>query len=135
MTSGIFGASLASLTNGTTANAPDVLGSLQSLQNNGVNNDGGTIQTNGAGTVTIVTLAVTLGTLTRISKFTGTAINGKVTVSHGLGAVPDVVILIPSLSATPVAVALGYNPATLTSTQVDVWANTGFNFVGLAIKF
>lgn len=55
---GITGATVTSLSNGTTANAPDVLGSLQSLQANGVNNDGGAIQTNGAGLMTLLGMII-----------------------------------------------------------------------------
>lgn len=54
MTSGIFGASIVTLTNGTTANASDVMSSLNSLKSNGVNNDSGTVTTNGSGTLTAV---------------------------------------------------------------------------------
>lgn len=59
MTAGIFGASLTTLTNGTTANAPDVLGNDQALKTNGVNNDGGLIITDGAGSLVAVGLHAT----------------------------------------------------------------------------
>jgi hypothetical protein len=49
MPSGIFGATLTSITDGTTAHAPDVYASLQSLQNNGLNNDGALLQTDSSG--------------------------------------------------------------------------------------
>lgn len=50
MSTGI-GASITTLTNGTTANASDVMSSLNSLNSNGVSNDGGHIQTDGSGNV------------------------------------------------------------------------------------
>lgn len=46
-----IGASIVTLTNGTTANAPDVLNSLNSLNSNGVSNDGGAISTDGSGNI------------------------------------------------------------------------------------
>lgn len=51
MTTGI-NATITNLTNGTTANAPDVLASLNSLNSNGVSNDGGKISTDGNGNIT-----------------------------------------------------------------------------------
>lgn len=49
-----IGATLVNISNGTTANAPDVLTSLTDLNNAGVSNDGGTISTNGAGVITML---------------------------------------------------------------------------------
>lgn len=49
MPAGITGASITTLTNGTTANATDVMASLNSLKSNGVNNDSTAIQTDGSG--------------------------------------------------------------------------------------
>jgi hypothetical protein len=49
MASGIFGSTVTALTNGTTANAADVLASLNSIRSNGMNNDGGALQTDGNG--------------------------------------------------------------------------------------
>src|SRR5215475_15606587 len=51
MPSGIFGATITNLVNGTTASAPDVISSLSSLKSNGLNNDGALIQTDGSGNV------------------------------------------------------------------------------------
>lgn len=98
--------------------------------------DNGNIVTNGAGQVQLKSIAFAQGTFSRLSIFTGTSAAGKVTVNHGLGAIPDIVLLIFSgLSSTPVATTLGYNSATLSSTQVDVWASfAGVAFTGLAIK-
>lgn len=47
-----IGASLTTLSNGTIANAPDVLGDLNNINNGGVSNDGGAISTNGSGVMT-----------------------------------------------------------------------------------
>lgn len=49
MPSGIFGSTVTSISDGSTAHAGDVLTSLNSLKANGVNNDGATIQTDGGG--------------------------------------------------------------------------------------
>lgn len=61
MPTGIFGASLVTLTNGTTANASDVNSSLSSLKSNGVNNDGGLISTDSAGGITAVKFSTANG--------------------------------------------------------------------------
>lgn len=55
MSSGI-GASITNLSNGTVANAPDVLSSLNALNAAGVSNDGGLITTSGAGIMTLAGL-------------------------------------------------------------------------------
>lgn len=57
MASGIFGASLINMTNGTTANAPDVDANDLALKANGINNDGGLITTDGAGGMTLVSVS------------------------------------------------------------------------------
>jgi hypothetical protein len=49
MPSGIFGATLTTLTNGTTANASDVMASLNSIVASGLNNDSASLQTDGSG--------------------------------------------------------------------------------------
>ena len=54
MPSGITGATIVQINNGQTANAPDVMSSLNSLKTNGVNNDSGNIVTNGSGILTAV---------------------------------------------------------------------------------
>lgn len=61
MPSGITGATITTLTNGTTANASDVMASLNSLKNNGINNDGGTITTDGSGGITAVKFSTANG--------------------------------------------------------------------------
>jgi hypothetical protein len=63
MATGIVGASLTTLTNGTTANATDVLGNDQALKNNGVDNCGGQIQTDGAGGLTVVKVSNSQGVI------------------------------------------------------------------------
>jgi len=63
MPSGITGATITTLTNGTTASAADVMASLNSLKNNGVNNDGGTIVTDNAGGLTAVKISSASGQL------------------------------------------------------------------------
>lgn len=51
-----IGASIVTITDGTTAHASDVLTSLNNINNAGVSNDGGTISTSGAGVLTVVGL-------------------------------------------------------------------------------
>ena len=52
MPSGITGATITTLTNGTTASAADVMASLNSIKSNGVNNDAGAITTDNSGGIT-----------------------------------------------------------------------------------
>lgn len=61
-------ATLITLTNGTTANAPDVLTDLQNINNGGISNDGVTT-TDGAGTMTVV------GLITQILQCNPTAVS------------------------------------------------------------
>jgi hypothetical protein len=195
MSSGITGASLTSLANGTTADGPTVYQNDLNLKNNGVNNDGATITTDGSGNMTLVGLLVsgaagightTIGdilawdgsnntylkaasgehvyiqippgstiatfdsagnlTLSKVTLSTGSisriahnlavaCINGKTTVNHGLGAIPDVVLLTINSAGAGSTASVGYNPGTLSSTQVDVWANGTFNVDVTTIKF
>lgn len=57
--------------NGTLANAPDVLASLNSLKSNGVNNDGGAITTDNSGGITAVKFSTANGQI-RGTFFLGT---------------------------------------------------------------
>jgi hypothetical protein len=84
----------------------------------------------------VAQLELALGTVSRISKFGSfSTISGKVTVAHGLGAVPDLVLFVWNLTSTPSAATIGCDYSTLTSTNVDVWASIGANAIGFAIKF
>ncbi len=74
------------------------------------------------------------GSLSRLSIFSGAAVNGSTLIAHGLGAVPDFVVLMPKLTSTPTATTLGYDPASTTNVNVKVWANLAFNIIGLALK-
>ena len=89
------------------------------------------IGADGNGKLTVVKLQLTTGTLTRISKFSGT---GNQTVSHGLGANPDFVVIqyAGNFGSPPTHPAYFYNT---TSSQVTVVADGGYVWVGLAIKF
>lgn len=79
-------------------------------------------------------IALPLGTLTRVSKFTGTASTVSTFFNHNLGVIPDVVLLqLNGLSSTAHSVWADY--ATLTNTQVKITGDGANAFVGLAIKF
>lgn len=74
------------------------------------------------------------GTISRISMFTGTAPNVSTPFNHGLGAVPDMVLL--TLTGTNnTASMVKYDASSLTSTQVSIVSDSSRAFVGLAIKF
>lgn len=77
---------------------------------------------------------LTHGTLARISMFSGSAPNVSTPFNHGLGAVPDMVLL--TLTGTNnTASMVKYDASSLTSTQVSIVSDSSRAFVGLAIKF
>lgn len=82
------------------------------------------------------TINLLTGSLSRISRFTGTSAVGKVTVNHGLGAIPDLCEAFFIVGSTPSPHTIACNHATLTGTTVDVWCDVGgIGFEGFAIKF
>ena len=91
----------------------------------------GSISTNGSGTLTVKEIKLSTGTLARISKFSGT---GNQTVSHGLGANPDMVLVnsAGNFGSAPTHPIYWYNT---TSTQVTVVADGGYTWNALAFKF
>ncbi len=113
-----------------------LVGSSSTLSVDGIASFGSSAVVINSGQVQLASLAFSgIGSLSRISHFSGSCINGKVTVNHGLGAVPNFIIVVFNLSGTPIAATIGYNNSTLTSTSVDIWASIAANFVGLAIAF
>ena len=94
--------------------------------------DDANISANGSGQMSMLKLALTTGTVTRISRFSGT---GSVTAaSHGLGSTPDIILLqyAGNFGSPPDHPAYYYNEGT---TTVHVVADTGYFWYGLAIKF
>lgn len=87
------------------------------------------------GLLTLTKIALALGSITRISTFTGSTVAGKVTANHGLGATPDFVAAFFTVGSTPSPHLIACNTATLTSTTVDVWSDVGsIGFYGIALK-
>lgn len=126
-----------SVTNAATVNG-NIVGKGSSSLDNGL------LTTDGSGHVTANTFNLAgagadfnllLGSISRIHSFNAALINGKLTVAHGLGAIPDIIIITPRLSGIPSNATYGYNPATIDGTNVDLWANLGFNATVLAIRF
>lgn len=99
--------------------------------NSGTINSGTVNATN----VNSSTTSFTLGSITRISKFTRAVAVGINVTNHGLGATPDIVLLSFNLNSAPVAATIGYNEATKNATTIDIWSSVLTNVVGLAIKF
>ena len=86
------------------------------------------------GNLSMKTANLTTGSLTRSSKFSGTATTTPTFFSHGLGAVPDIVMLcLNGTSNSPHSVWCDYS--SLTSTQAKITADGSNPFVGWAIKF
>jgi hypothetical protein len=72
------------------------------------------------------------GQISRISHFTGTGTGAAQTVSHGMGATPDIVLLsyAGNFGGPPTHPAYWFNA---TSTQVTIVADNGFFWHALAI--
>ncbi len=83
-----------------------------------------------AGTFSLLT-----GSISRISAFSGTASVTATLFNHGLGAVPDIVLLQLTINSTTAHMVSYFNDASLTSTQVKIISDGTNSFVGLAIKF
>lgn len=92
-----------------------------------------TVDVNGI-TLLSGSLIFLLGSISRISKFSGTAASTGTTVNHGLGVVPDIILL--SLTGTSSALSMvKYDDTTMTTTTVKITSDSSRTFVGLAIKF
>jgi hypothetical protein len=98
--------------------------------------DGGSTITDGAGKLTLNTLQLLLGSLTRIAKAGPYAVDPVAAfVNHNLGAIPDYVFAI-SGAITAVLISITAEFATMTSTQVKLQSNTHLGAVYiLSIKF
>ena len=90
------------------------------------------ISANGGGQMTMLKLALTTGTITRISRFSGT---GSVTAAaHGLGGTPDIILFnyAGNFGSPPDHPIYYYNEG---ATTVHVVADSTYFWYGLAIKF
>lgn len=100
-------------------------------------NNADVVDINASG-ITILSGKVNLlsGAFSRVSTFTGTVGSAGALFNHGLGAVPDVV-LIQETNATGDLNTFNYDPASLTSTQVKIFGAgaTPRNFSAVAFKF
>lgn len=79
-------------------------------------------------------LSFLVGSISRVSMFSGTATTVVTAFNHNLGVAPDMILL--TLTGTNTSLSMvKYDPASLTSTQVNVISDSSRSFVGLAIKF
>lgn len=80
-------------------------------------------------------LSFIVGSLSRVSKFTGSFASATTTTfAHGLGVIPDI-ILITITGSTTTQQMVKYNSATMTTTNADLTSDAACSFVALAIKF
>lgn len=79
------------------------------------------------------TLALLAGSISRLSTFSGAATTTPTFFNHGLGTVPDLV-LIQRVGTSSAVETFGYDDTTMTTTQVKIVSNGSFNFRALAIK-
>lgn len=105
-------------------------------QNNNIVESRDIIQADAGVQLTGGTIGLLSGSMSRVSKFSGSANSTPTFFNHGLGAVPDIV-LIQFTSATSDTCVFAYDPNTMTNTQVKIVTEnaTPRTFVALAIKF
>lgn len=86
------------------------------------------------GTVTAPKFAFSTGTIKRIARFSSTGTGAAQTLNHGLGETPDIVLFnyAGNFGSPPTHPVYYWNE---NSTQVNVKADSGYFYYGLAIKF
>lgn len=96
--------------------------------------DDANINAPGSGQWNVLKLALALGTLNRINRFSSTGTGAAQTLSHGLGAQPDIILFnyAGNFGSPPTHPIYYWNE---NSTQVNVKADNGYFYYGLAIKF
>lgn len=93
------------------------------------------ISADGAGKLSMLKLAVAVGTISQIKLFSGT---GSVTnVTHGCSSTPDLIIIVYNAKSgdfgtPPTTIPYAYS---YTATQCSVHAQSTYNWFGLAIVF
>lgn len=101
------------------------------------------LQNNGSNIVSITSAGLTLnsgkitliaGSLARMTSFSGTATTTPTNFAHGLGVIPDAIVLTLTGTSTTVSM-VKYDPASLTNTNVSIVSDSSRTFVGLAYKF
>jgi hypothetical protein len=93
------------------------------------------IFSDGAGMLTVVKLALTTGSFTRVAKFGAYAVSTSTnTFAHNLGVVPDL-ILLTITGATATTRTVCYDDTYNDATNMKLTGNASFNVRGLAIKF
>src|SRR5271157_2456368 len=87
-------------------------------------------------TLSVGKLALVLGSIKRIQKFTGTSVaGGKKSVNPNMGETPDLVFVVYNVTSAPSAATIAIDYSTLSATNIDVWSSLAAPFVGVAIKF
>lgn len=80
-------------------------------------------------------ITFTTGSLSRISMLSAVAvINGKTSVNPGLVVKPDMVFITVNATAAPTLIC-GYDPSTLSPTNIDLWANGAGHVDVVTMKF
>jgi hypothetical protein len=98
------------------------------------------IVSNGSGVLTITGLVVSgtvnfaHGSITRISKFTASVTTTPTLFNHGLGAIPDIILITVNGTAGGTFSCI-YDVSTLTATQAKLTGSASFAVSCLAIKF
>ena len=139
-----LGVSLISFSPNTTIKSADVNTNFTNL-NNGSNfngtvsgtfngqlaADGGQINSDGSGDLTLKKLIMTTGSIARIAQFSG---SGSGLFNHNLGATPDM-CLIGYAGNFGISTLQPITWWTPNSTQVNVNSTGTFSWVGMAFKF
>lgn len=95
-----------------------------------------TFQVNSSGPSLLAgTLGLLAGTISRIVKFTAAVTTTSTFFNHGLGVVPDFIIITVDGAAATTTRTVEAEFSTMTSTQVKLTGGSSFNVQCLAIKF
>ena len=93
------------------------------------------VTTDGSGHVTVVQIKLTVGSLTRVNVFTGSANNSGQLQAHGLGVLPDFVVFMENSTGAD-SNNFTWDKTASDGTNVKVWGNNASSrsYTALAIK-
>lgn len=128
-----IGATIISITDGTTAHASDVLTSLQNLNAAGCSNDSGNITTDGSGNMTVKSTSFTHGRVTQFTVFTG--VGPQTAIAHGCSTTPVAIFVnyfapTTNFGSAPNVIPYAWN---IGATTCNINIQSSYNWVAIAI--
>jgi hypothetical protein len=118
-------------TNGSSALTATIMNNIESFL---LAIDDANISAPGSGQWNCLKIQLTLGTIKRINRFSSTGTGASQTLNHGLGEQPDIILFnyAGNFGSPPDHPVYYWNE---NGTQVNVKADNGYFYYGLAIKF